>query len=81
MWPERAEAEADLGLAYLLMGDEASGLRWLHSGQKGFEMARKDAELVQSLENEAEYLAQAKKCDQADALRQRVAKMERTALL
>jgi hypothetical protein len=36
-WPARAEAEADLGLAYLMIGDEASGRRWLQRPQQGFE--------------------------------------------
>ena len=61
VWPERTQAEADLGLAYLMMGDEAAGLRWLHGAQQGFESAGQREGLVQSLENEAAYLEQAKK--------------------
>ena len=38
-WPERTEAEANLGLAYLIVGDEPTGLRWLHEAQQSFESA------------------------------------------
>jgi len=55
VWPERAEAAADLGLAYLLQGDEATGLRWLHQSQQDFEAAGHIEALTQSLENEAAY--------------------------
>lgn len=74
-WPERAEAEADLGLAYLLMGDETNGLRWLHTAQQGFEAAGQHEQLVQCLENEAAYLKQAKKNDLAAAVRKRLQTM------
>jgi tetratricopeptide (TPR) repeat protein len=76
MWPDRADAEADLGLAYLLMGDEAAGLRWLHTAQQGFEIARQHEQLVQCLENEAAYLEQAKKRDLAAAVRRRLESLQ-----
>ncbi|MGA2258835.1 MAG: hypothetical protein ABSG53_29560, partial [Thermoguttaceae bacterium] len=72
VWPGRAQAEADLGLAYLMMGDEAAGLRWLHGAQQTFESAGQREELAQSLENEAAYLEQAKKSDLAQAVRKRL---------
>jgi hypothetical protein len=71
-WPERTQAEADLGLAYLIVGDESSGLRWLHEAQQSFESAGQREELVQSLENEAAYLDQVKKQDLAKEVRQRL---------
>ena len=76
-WPERAEAEADLGLAWLIVGDEKQGLKWVHQAQQRFE-ARGDFEsLSLSLQNEAEYLAHAKKRFEATAIRDRLAAMER----
>ncbi len=71
-WPGRAQAEADLGLAYLMMGDEVVGLRWLHGAQQTFESAGQREELAQSLENEAAYLEQAKKSELAQAVRKRL---------
>jgi tetratricopeptide (TPR) repeat protein len=76
VWPEWAEAEADLGLAYLMIGDEASGLRWLHQAQQSFEAAGQQQALVQCLENEAAFLEQAKKSDLAKAVRKRVATIQ-----
>ncbi len=71
-WPERTEAEANLGLAYLIVGDEPTGLRWLHEAQQSFESAGQHDELVQSLENEAAYLDQVKKPDLAKEVRKRL---------
>jgi hypothetical protein len=71
-WPGRTEAEADLGLACLLLGDEPQGMRWLHSAQQQME-ARGDVEqLVQSLENEQEYLRRSDRKDAANAVRERL---------
>ena len=72
VWPERTQAEADLGLAYLMMGDETTGLRWLHEAEQGFESAGQREALMQSLENEAAYLEQAKQQDLAKAVRKRL---------
>ncbi|HZZ71261.1 MAG TPA: hypothetical protein VFE24_03355 [Pirellulales bacterium] len=75
-WPERAEAEADLGLAYLMVGDSKSGLKWLHQAQRRFE-ADKDAEsLVLALENEAAYLDGMKKKNEAVVIRSRIQQIE-----
>ncbi|MCU0980739.1 MAG: hypothetical protein MUF25_16440, partial [Pirellulaceae bacterium] len=71
-WPERAEAEADLGLAYLLMGDETAGLRWLHQTQQTFEATGQHDALFQSLENELAYLEQTQRKDAAQLARQRL---------
>lgn len=71
-WPGRAQAEANLGIASLVFGDEEGGLRWLHSAQKRFETAGEWAQLRQSLENEANYLEKVEKKDAARAVRQRL---------
>ena len=54
-WPERAEAEADLGLAQLMVGNEAQGLERLHAAQRRFEVNRQHDLLMKSLWNEARY--------------------------
>ena len=72
VWPERTQAQADLGLAYLMVGDEAAGLRWLHEAQQSFESAGQRDALIQSLENEAAYLEQAKQQGLAKAVRKRL---------
>jgi len=75
-WPERADAEADLGLAYLLMGDEDAGLHWLHVAQQGFEAAAQQEALLQCLENELAWLEQAKKKELAAAVRKRLESLQ-----
>ena len=54
-WPARGEAEADLGLADLMLGDEPSGLRWLHRAQGRFQATGQHELLAKSLWNEARY--------------------------
>jgi hypothetical protein len=71
-WPERTQAEADLGLAYLVLGEEGPGLQWLHTAQAGFESTGQIDHLVRCLENEAAYLEQANKKDLANAVRRRL---------
>ena len=75
-WPGRAEAEADLGLAYLLVGNEQHGLHWLHRAQARFESAGAHGHLVQSLENEMQYLRQAKKPKEAKAIQKRLSALQ-----
>ena len=76
MWFGHTEAEADLGLAYLLCGQESSGLNWLHNAQQGFQSAGQTDQLVQCLENEAGYLEQVKKGDLAKTIRDRLASLQ-----
>lgn len=67
-WPGRASAEADLGLALLLVGDERGGLTWLARAREHFQ-ARGDLESVaQSLWNETRYFEQAKNKERCAAL-------------
>lgn len=75
-WPRRAEAEADLGLAYLLVGDEQAGLEWLHRAQARFESTGAHEHLVQSLENELDYLRQSKKKDAAGPIKKRLGELQ-----
>ncbi len=75
-WPGRAGAEADLGLAYLLLGNEQAGLRWLRGAQARFEADGADDLLLRSLENELAYLEQTKKKSEAEELRQRIGQLE-----
>jgi tetratricopeptide (TPR) repeat protein len=76
-WPGRGEAEADLGLAYLMTGNEAAGLRWLHSGQRRFEAAQDHEVLVLSLNNEALYFENTKRPADAARIRERVKLLEK----
>lgn len=76
-WPERADAEADLGLAFLMFNDEKQGLRWLHQAQNRFESRREFESLTLALLNEANYLSHAKKHAEATAIRDRLMSMER----
>jgi tetratricopeptide (TPR) repeat protein len=54
-WPQRSEAEADYGLACLMLGDEQAGLRWLHSAQKRFEATGQFELLTKCIWNESRY--------------------------
>jgi len=67
-WPGYSQAAADLGLAYLLSGDETNGLPWLHRAQARFETEKDFESLAQSLVNEAHYLKEKGATDQANAL-------------
>ena len=67
-WPE---AEAELGLACLISGEETEGLSHLRQAQKAFEAAGEFELLQQSLWNEAAYLDQIKKPAEANTVRQR----------
>ncbi|WP_254508042.1 tetratricopeptide repeat protein [Anatilimnocola floriformis] len=59
-WPNRAAAEADLGLAYLMLGDEKNGMNWLERAQGHFR-AQQDVEaLAQTYWNQSKYFEHAK---------------------
>lgn len=51
----RGEAEADLGLAELLLGHEEAGLRWLRAAQNRFRAAGARRQLERALRNELRY--------------------------
>lgn len=77
-WPGRFEAEADLGLAYLTVGDEKRGLDSLHAAEQQLEQARKIRRLLQCLDNEAAYFEHEKKTEQAASIRQRIQQIEQS---
>jgi hypothetical protein len=58
-WPGRTEALADLGLAHLLAGDEAEGLRCLRDAQQAFEAAGDESQAARCKRNEARYFESA----------------------
>ncbi len=69
-WPERSQAVADLGLAYLMVGRKEEGLHELHEAQSLFREEGKTEDLAQSLLNEAAFLEGEGNKTGADALRQ-----------
>ena len=75
-WASRPEAEANLGLAYLMNGDEPKGLRCLHEAQAHFQTQHANDMLVQCLANEANYLERVNKKDQADRVRTQIQSLE-----
>ncbi|MCE9608286.1 MAG: hypothetical protein K8U03_25655 [Planctomycetia bacterium] len=77
-WPERADAEADLGLAYLMMGDVQQGLQRLHAAQERFESEGNWESLTLALANEAAFFEETKKKKEAAAIRFRLESLERS---
>ncbi len=71
-WPGRARAEADLGLAYLLLGNQQAGLEWLQKAQARFERSGDHDQLLLSLLNEQAYWEQAGEKRKAQAVQQRI---------
>ncbi len=72
----RADAEANLGLVYLMTGDEAKGLRYLHASQERFIANRNVVGAIQCLENEARYVQHLGKTDADQRIRRRVQELE-----
>jgi len=77
VWEERSEAEADLGLAYLSVGDADNGLARLHRAQQLFESEDETESLVASLENELKFLEHAGKKKEAAAVKTRLRELEK----
>jgi tetratricopeptide (TPR) repeat protein len=77
-WHGRAEAEADLGLALLMNGDEPGGLRCLHQAQVSFEKEGSTDMLIQCLNNEANYLRHTNKRDQAADIGAKITRLQST---
>jgi tetratricopeptide (TPR) repeat protein len=75
-WHERSEAEADLALAYLSMGDAVTGLDQLHRAQHSFETEGELESLVAALENELKFLEHAKKRKEAGDVKTRLRELE-----
>ena len=70
-WPDKSRSMANLGLYCLLDGREKEGLRWLHEAQLRFEREGRQRELADALKNEAAYLRENKRPDEADAVQRR----------
>lgn len=75
-WPGKAQAEADLALAYLMFGDEQNGLQRLHQAQGHFEMLKDWESLTLALENEAAYMENIEKRKDSSAIRSRIRELE-----
>ncbi len=58
-WPNRSQAVADLGLAYLINGQKDNGLAALHQAQALFRTEGHFKDLSQSLQNEALFFERA----------------------
>lgn len=71
VWPYQAEAEADLGLAYLAMGNEERGLHYLHVAQRRFQREGQLPALRHCLKNELRYLDYQGHDQQAEEVRAR----------
>jgi len=78
-WPGRGEAEADLGLALLMLGNEKEGLARLHSAQRWFEAQGDHELLTKTLYNESEYHKSNKRKKEAAAPAERIAAIEQSA--
>ncbi len=79
VWPGRAEALADLGLACLTAGEDLAGLAYLHAAQQQFEATRDHELLQQCLWNEAAYLEHQARKNEADSVRERARRLEGAA--
>jgi tetratricopeptide (TPR) repeat protein len=77
-WPGQAQSQADLGLCYLLMGDEQAGLHWLAQSQAGFRSQGDVASLGQCLENQAAYFRHNGQKDRAQELETELASLDTT---
>ncbi|MEO9931391.1 hypothetical protein [Rhodopirellula bahusiensis] len=76
-WPNRSQAEADLALGLLILGDTDSGLESLHTVQATFEEQGERIALLQSLENELRLLDHEGRNEEADKVKLRIQLVER----
>ncbi len=77
-WSGRGQAEADLGLALLIAGEEEEGLRRLHEAQQRFEAEGDRESLAQSLFNESEYFKATERSKKAAEPSERMLALERS---
>ncbi len=78
-FPYRAEAEADLGLAYLTVAKEAEGLYHLRAAQQRFQQEDQLALLLTSLENEVSYFDHAGRTDEGRPVQARIRELHLAA--
>ncbi|WP_153555583.1 hypothetical protein [Roseimaritima sediminicola] len=76
-WPTRDEAEADLALTQLIIGDTDLRLKALHAAQEKFRLRGDKASLLQSLENELQILRHEGRTEKATGIEQRIREIER----
>jgi hypothetical protein len=75
-WPERTEAEADLALAYLSVGDAQTGLDRMHRAQRRFESEGNRELLGLALDNELRFLEHMGKRKEASEVREKIRELE-----
>lgn len=75
-WPTRSQAEADLALAQLIIGDTDQGLKSLHTVQSKFQMQGDYVSLLQSLENELRILQLEGRTEEAKEIQLRIRSIE-----
>lgn len=76
-WPTRSQAEADLALAQLIIGDTDQGLEALHAAQAKFQLQDDRVSLLQSLENELRILELEGRSEEARTVAQKIRDIER----
>ncbi len=75
-WPGRADALGDLGLAYLMLGNEQAGLGKLHNAQDAYRSEKDHDHLIESLNNEARYYLNTRNYTQAIEIQARIDELE-----
>ena len=77
-WPERSEAEADLALAYLSVGDAVVGLDRMHRAQRRLENDGNRELLSLALDNELKFLEHTGKRKEASVVREKMRELEQS---
>jgi len=77
-WPTRNQAEADLALAQIIVGNTDIGLKALHAVQEKFRQQNDNASWLQALENELKTLEFEKRDEAATVVRSKIRDLERT---
>jgi hypothetical protein len=75
-WEGQAEAEADLGLANLILNEPEAGLMWLRRAQSYFESINDVGNLLKALQNEWEFLDYAGEDDYAEMVEARIEQLK-----
>ncbi len=73
----RADAEANLGIAFLMTGNEAKGIEALHQAQERFGQTGRIGGLLLCLENEANYWQKNGRADEHRRVNERIRQIER----
>ena len=75
-WPGIADAQGDLGLAQLMLGDEQRGLENLHNAQAIYRSQQDYDRLIESLNNEARYYLNTRNYNQAIEIQGKIDELE-----